>query len=185
MANPKLLPKLLRPLPNSIINPKKRNLDHQNCHIFKKNHKAVILLQEEKRGDIFQLNRSRKYGKMPANTASPKLLPKLLQPLPKSILGPKKRNILHQNRNLLNKRNPKSELRLQEEKFKTEYIQISPENMEKTPANPKLLPKLLRLLPKSILDPKKRKLAQILSKKHNKKTSKNYQHYKKISFHQE
>ena len=49
----------------------------------------------------------------------PKLLPKLLRPLPESILDPKKQAFLRRNRHLLNKINLKMDLRLQEEKSKT------------------------------------------------------------------
>ena len=59
--------------------------------------------------------------KTSATMSNPKLLTKLLWPLPQSMLDPNKRKLAHQNRHLLNKGNRKDVLRLKEEKAKTSF----------------------------------------------------------------
>ena len=81
--------RVLRPFPKSILDPKNKKLAHYNCHILKKiNQKAELLLQEEKIKNNSHSNRSRKYEKIPAN-------PKLLRPLPKSIIGSNKQKLAY------------------------------------------------------------------------------------------
>ena len=107
MANPK------SPFPKSIIDPRKRKLAHYNQHICNKiNREAEIRLQEEKRETY--LNRSIKYEKNPATMANPKLLPRLLRLLPKSILDPRNRKLEKYNCHNLKKKTSWGGLRLQE-----------------------------------------------------------------------
>ena len=88
---------------------------------------------------------------------NPKLLPKLLCLLPRSIFDLTKQMFFNYNHHILKIRNHKVDLHLQEEKREQISIQTGQENMKTIPTtmtNPKLLPRLLRPPPKSIIDPK-------------------------------
>ena len=81
-------------------------------HVLYSNRIKVIIFLE------VQMRQKRwKYRKMPVIMANPKLL----RPLPKSILYPKKQAMVHYNRHILNNQNLKVAPCLQEEKNNSNF----------------------------------------------------------------
>ena len=87
MANPKLLPKLRRPLLKSIIYPKKQTSLYYNRHLLKEKPqgRAPLTIIEEESKLLIQTG-PENIEKLPAN---PVILTKLIQPLPKPIINPR------------------------------------------------------------------------------------------------
>ena len=71
MANPKLLPKLLRPLPKSILDPKKKNCIVTAISSRKETASQRSAYNNRRGKPIFYSNRSRKYRK---NISKPQII---------------------------------------------------------------------------------------------------------------
>ena len=109
LVNPKLLPKCIRPLPKSIICPRRRFFLHQNHHIVNKTNRiAALSLQKEERRKKITFKQVQKMRlKRPAN---PKYYPNYYSCSRSQLLTPRSKNIFHQKFHIPSTRNRMSEL---------------------------------------------------------------------------